>query len=77
MVTFIQILLVAVLLGAMVLVLLIIGHIANPSDSGTKEQRDRLLHDVETRDRVVTSDNLFHEFLARPIPTGKKIHIKD
>lgn len=71
MATFIQILLVIVLLAAMVMVLVIIGHIAHPGDGGTKEQRDRLLHDVETRDRVVTRDNLFHQFFARPT-TGSK-----
>lgn len=72
MVIFIQILLVIVLLAAMFTILVIIGRIGHKDDIGTKEQRDRLLHDVETRDRVVTRDSLFHDFFARPEATGKK-----
>lgn len=66
MVTALKILLVIILLLAMVLVLLMIGHIAHPKESSTKEDHDRLLHDVETRDSVITSDSIFHQFLARP-----------
>ncbi len=66
MITVLKILLVLVLLIAMVLVLLMIGHMAHPQDSSTKEDRDRLLHDVETRDRVITSNSIFHQFFARP-----------
>ncbi len=66
MITFLKILLVIVLLLAMVLVLLIVGHMAHPQESSTKEDHDRMLHDVETRDRVITSDSIFHQFFARP-----------
>lgn len=66
MITFLKILLVIVLLIAMVLVLLMIGHIAHPQESSTKEDRDKLLHDVETRERVITSNSIFHQFFARP-----------
>lgn len=66
MVTIFKILLVVVLLISMVLVLLMIGHIANPQDSSTKEDSNRLLHDVETRERVITNDSIFHQFFARP-----------
>ncbi|MDE6521505.1 MAG: hypothetical protein K2L17_01700 [Muribaculaceae bacterium] len=66
MITFLKILLVVVLLIAMVLVLLIIGHMSHPQVSSTKEDRDRLLHDVETRERVITSNSIFHQFFARP-----------
>lgn len=66
MITILKILLVIVLMVAMLFVLLMIGHIANPYDSSTKEDRDRLLHDVETRDRVITSNSIFHQFFARP-----------
>lgn len=76
MTTFIQILLVAILLAAMIMVLVIIGHLAHPGDTGTKEQRDRLLHDVETRDRVVTRDSLFHDFFARPSESVKHRRVR-
>ncbi len=66
MVTVLKILLVIVLLLAMVLVLVMIGHMAHPQESTTKEDHDRMLHDVETRDRVITSDSIFHQFFARP-----------
>lgn len=66
MITFFKILLVLVLLISMVLVLLMIGHIAHPQESSTKEDRARLLHDVETRERVITSNSIFHQFFARP-----------
>ena len=66
MITVFKIFLVTVLLIAMVLVLLMIGHLAHPQDSSTKEDRDRLLHDVETRNRVITSHSIFHQFFARP-----------
>lgn len=66
MITFFKILLVVVLLITMVLVLLMIGHMANPEESSTKEDRDRLLHDVEHRERVITSNSIFHQFFARP-----------
>lgn len=66
MVTLMKIILVTVLLAAMILVLVLIGYIANPDESPTMEENNRLRHDVETRDRVITSDSIFHEFLARP-----------
>lgn len=66
MVTFFKISLVVVLLISMVLVLLMIGHIAHPHESSTKEDRDRLLRDVETRERVITNNSIFHQFFARP-----------
>ncbi len=66
MVTVLKILLVIVLLLAMVLVLVMIGHMAHPQESTTKEDHDRMLHDVETRDRVITSDSIFRQFFARP-----------
>ncbi len=72
MITILKILLVLVLLISMVLVLLMIGHMAHPEDSSTKEDRDRLLHDVETRDRVITSDSIFHQFFARPEKRSRK-----
>ncbi len=66
MITIFKIFLVVVLLISMVLVLLMIGHIAHPQESSTKEDRDRLLHDVETRERVITANSIFHQFFARP-----------
>ena len=66
MITFLKILLVVVLLLAMILVLLMIGHMAHPEESSTKEDRDRLLHDVKNRERVITSNSIFHQFFARP-----------
>lgn len=66
MITFLKIMLVIILMISMILVLLMIGHIAHPQDSSTKEDRDRLLHDVETRERVITSNSMFHQFFARP-----------
>ncbi|MDE6290088.1 MAG: hypothetical protein K2M16_01015 [Muribaculaceae bacterium] len=66
MITFFKITLVVVLLIAMVLVLLMIGHMANPEDSSTKEDSERLLNDVKNRERVITSDSIFHQFFARP-----------
>lgn len=66
MITFLKISLVLILLIAMVLVLLMIGHMAHPEESSTKEDRDRLLHDVENRQRVITSNSIFHQFFARP-----------
>lgn len=72
MITLLKILLVVVLMIAMILVMLMIGHIAHPQESSTKEDRDRLLHDVETRERVITSNSIFHQFFARPTHrTGK------
>ena len=65
MITVFKIFLVAILLLSMILVLLMIGHIANPRESASKEERDRLLHDLETRDRVITSNSIFHSFFAR------------
>ncbi len=76
MITFLKILLVIVLLLAMVLVLLMIGHMAHPQESSTKEDRDRMLHDVETRDRVITSDSIFHQFFARPDKRHGKNQLK-
>lgn len=66
MITILKILLVTILIITMILVLLMIGHVAHPQDSSTKEDRDRLLHDVETRERVITSNSIFHQFFARP-----------
>ena len=66
MITILKTLLVVVLLISMALVLLMIGHMAHPEESSTKEDRDRLLHDVENRERVITSNSLFHQFFARP-----------
>ena len=66
MITFLKISLVVILLIAMVLVLLMIGHMANPEVSSTSEDRARLLRDVENRERVITSNSLFHQFFARP-----------
>lgn len=66
MVTFFKILFVVILLASMLLVLVLIGFIANPKESASKEEHDRLLHDVETRERVITSNSLFHQFFARP-----------
>ncbi len=66
MVTFFKIMLVLILLIAMGLVLLMIGHMAHPQESATKEDKDRLLHDVETRDRVITTNSIFHQLFARP-----------
>lgn len=66
MITILKILLVVILILAMIMVLLMIGHIAHPEESSTKEDRDRLLRDVETRKRVITSNSLFHQFFARP-----------
>lgn len=66
MITFLKIVLVVILLLSMIMVLLMIGHIAHPEESATKEDRDRLLHDVETRERVITSNSIFHQFFARP-----------
>lgn len=66
MITFLKISLVAVLLIAMVLVLLMIGHMAHPEESSTQEDRDRLLHDVKNQERVITSNSIFHQFFARP-----------
>lgn len=72
MVTFFKILLVVVLLATMLLVLIFIGYVANPKESASNEQRDRLRHDVETRDRVITSNSAFHQFFARPNPRRRK-----
>lgn len=66
MITFLKISLVIVLLTAMCLVLLLIGHLAHPEDSSTKEDRDQLLHDVKTRGNVITSQSIFHQFFVRP-----------
>lgn len=56
----------------MVLVLLMIGHMANPQESASKEDRDRLLRDVETRERVITANSIFHQFFARPSRRNSK-----
>lgn len=66
MITFLKISLVVVLILTMCLVLLMIGHLAHPEDSSTKEDRDQLLHDVKTRERVITSNSIFHQLFARP-----------
>lgn len=67
MITIFKIFLVTVLLIAMVMVLLMIGFMAHPEESSTKEDKDRLLHDVENREKVITSNSIFHQFLARPV----------
>lgn len=72
MVTLMKFIFVTVLLASMVLVLVLIGYIANPHESPTKEERDRLRHDVETRDRVITSNSAFHQFFARPLRRNSK-----
>lgn len=66
MITILKILLVAVILISMTLVLLMIGYVANPKESATPEDSDRLRHDVETRSRVITNNSIFHSFFARP-----------
>ena len=66
MITIFKIFLVTVLLIAMVLVLLMIGHMAHPEESSTNEDKDRLLNDVKTRESVITSNSIFHQFFARP-----------
>ena len=71
MVTVMKFILVTVLLASMVLVLVLIRYVANPHEVSTKEDRDRLRHDVETRDRVITSNSIFHDFFARPERRGK------
>ena len=72
MITFLKISLVVILLISMALVLLMIGHMAHPEESSTKEDRDRLLHDVENRERVITSNSIFHQFFARPSRRSSK-----
>lgn len=72
MVTILKFILVTVLLLSMVLVLVLVKYIANPKDSTSKEDRDRLRHDVETRNRVITSNSLFHDFFARPAHRSNK-----
>lgn len=66
MLAILQFILVTVLLLSMILVLVLIRYMANPGESATREDRERLRHDVETRERVITSNSLFHEFFARP-----------
>lgn len=66
MVTVFKFILVTVLLLSMVLVLVLIKFIANPKEAPSRKDRDRLRHDVETRERVITSNSLFHDFFARP-----------
>lgn len=66
MVTVFKFILVTVLLLSMVLVLVLIKFIANPKEAPSRNDRDRLRHDVETRERVITSNSLFHDFFARP-----------
>lgn len=65
MITLVKMFLVCVMLVAMILVLLLISHLSHPEDSATNEENDRLRRDVETRDRVITSSSLFHQFFAR------------
>ncbi|MBD5278454.1 MAG: hypothetical protein HDS32_04380 [Bacteroides sp.] len=72
MITILKIILVTILLISMVLVLLMIGHMANPQESASKEDRDRLLRDVETRERVITANSIFHQFFARPSRRNSK-----
>lgn len=71
MLTILKIVLVAVLIVAMVMVLLLIRYISNPGESATQEDNLRLRHDVETRDRVITNNSIFHQFFARPTRNEK------
>lgn len=66
MVTVLKIILVTVLLASMVLVLVMIRYFMHPAATSGSNASDRLRHDVATRDRVVTSNSLFHQFFARP-----------
>ncbi len=66
MITLFKMILVAILIVTMILVLLMIRHISNPEDSGTMEDSHRLRRDLETRERVITQNSLFHQFFARP-----------
>ncbi|MDE6342645.1 MAG: hypothetical protein K2K93_10025 [Muribaculaceae bacterium] len=66
MITLFKIILVAILIVTMIMVLLTIRHISNPEDSGTMEDSRRLRRDLETRERVITQNSLFHQFFARP-----------
>ena len=66
MITILKISLVVILLIAMCLVLLMIGHLAHPEVSSTKEDRDQLLRDVKTRERGITANRILHNLFARP-----------
>lgn len=66
MVTVLKIILVTLLLASMVLVLVMIRYFMHPASSAASNASDRLRHDVATRERVVTSNSLFHQFFARP-----------
>lgn len=62
---FIQILLVIVMLSAMALLLLGMHRMIHNESGSDKKETEALRHEVEETDSVLSSNNLFHGFLAR------------
>ena len=66
-----KLILVIMLLVAMVVILLGIGHLGSGRFETTAEDVDKLRHEVDSSEEVISRRNAFHEFL----PASKtKVH---
>lgn len=60
-----KILLMVILLGAMIFILLGIGHLFHHDDMNTLEETDLLKHDVEEKENVISEKSVFYNFLVK------------
>lgn len=70
-ITIIKIISVIVILAAMFIILLDIGHLTTGSFNTDREDIDQLREDVENKRDVVSNKNTFHDLVA-----GNKLKIK-
>lgn len=61
--TILKIIAVVVILVAMLVILLGIGHMTSGNFETNREDIDELRHDVESKRDVVSNKNIFHEFV--------------
>lgn len=65
-ISIIKAILIIVIMAMMALLLLGINHIFSGSFKADKDDADRLRSDVETKDDVITDDNIFHDLVKSP-----------
>lgn len=67
-----KIIVMILLIGAMVIVLLGIGHLFHHDDLNTTEDTDMLKHDVDRKENVISEKSVFYNFLIKEREDNKK-----
>ena len=75
----IKAILIIFILAVMVVLLLGINHLFAGNFRADRDDADKLREDVETKDDVITDNNVFHELVERtkeatPRPAAKAVH---